>query len=138
VNLNLVARALGEDLLAGCPVQPVPPPATASAPGVGHGGAENPFEGYDGPCYVALGPSRIVVFEYQPGAFSFAPGRALATYALRDLASCEYWPARTGGSRLPVTTRTGLACDLMIALAHRGTGHRISAAIDQHLRSNAA
>lgn len=120
MDLSQVSRALGENLVAGCPVEP----AT--------------FEHDMEPTYLALGRTRFALFAYRPGAFAFAPGKTLAAHELADVFACEFMPARTGSSRLIITTRAGVRYDLTVALAHRGTANRMSEAMEEHLRSNAA
>jgi hypothetical protein len=139
LDLKLVSRSLGEDLVAGCPVQPSPQHAVAAVVG-GEVASEarTPLDGYAGPCYLALGRATVALFAYKPGAFAFAPGERLAAHHISDIAWCEFWPARTGLSRLFLSTKSGVAYDLWFAPAHRGTAHRIAEAIDLHLRSNAA
>jgi hypothetical protein len=138
VDLNLVARELGEDLVAGCPVQPVSFPAVATINSEDLAADHPSLETHNGPCYLAMGRTQIVLFAYQPGAFCFAPGAALARCTLDEMAACEFWPGRTGPSRLFITTASGMACELAVALAHRGTAHRIATSIEEHLRSSAA
>ena len=139
VDLNLVSRALGEELVAGCPALPTLLPVASIAPApAGQHNEKGAVENDAGPTYLALGRTRIALFSYKPGAFAFAPGKKLADHPLSEIAACEFWPARTGSSRLFITAASGATYDLTIALAHRGTAHRIAAAIEEHLRSNAA
>jgi hypothetical protein len=139
VDLNLVSRALGEELVAGCPALPTFSPVASIATTATLPQSETrPVESDVGPTYLALGRTRLALFSYKPGAFAFAPGKKLADHELSDIAGCEFWPGRTGASRLFITATSGTAYDLTIALAHRGTAHRIAAAIEEHLRSNAA
>jgi hypothetical protein len=110
----------------------------ASAASSGLSAERAPVESYNGPCYLALGRTRLALFVYQPGAFCFAPGPLLASCSLDEMAVCEFRPGRTGPSKLSITTTYGASCDLLVALAHRGTAHRIATAIEGHLQSRAA
>jgi hypothetical protein len=138
VDLNLVSRALGEELVAGCPALPTALPVASAPSAPGQLNETGAVEIDAGPTYLALGRTTLALFSYKPGAFAFAPGKKLADHDLSEIAACEFWPARTGSSRLFVTTTSGVTYDLTIALAHRGTAHRIAASIGEHLRSNAA
>jgi hypothetical protein len=86
--------------------------------------------GHIGSIYITLGHDRIAFFEQRNGLLGASLGRLLAAYDLKDIATCEWRPAKIGVSRLAIAAADGAQYELEVALVQKSKAQKIAQALE--------
>lgn len=152
MNERAIREALGEEVLAGCPVMPagyaLSGALAAAGPAVGvmTGGAigaavgmaasrealagrERPLTpgGHQKWMYMVIGPTQVGFFDLKQWVLWKSIGRLLLQLPRQDVTHCEFVPGKIGASRLTVHLADGATYALDVARVHRGKAEKVRA-----------
>jgi hypothetical protein len=144
--------ALGEAVIAGCPVMPngyalrvgvhVAGPVAGGSVGGGVGAAAGAAISQDasdrmskpvspgdheGWMYLVAGEQQVAVFEYKRGLLRSKLGALLVQFARADVSGCEWTPSGMGASDLTISLADGTSYPLQVARVQRAKGEAVYA-----------